>query len=439
MRFSDDPAVTLRAEELIYRAGLLAGFKHITFQMEPIGAAHLYHRQTSQRENVLIFDFGGGTLDLTIVEAGGKKKPKVIASRGVLVGGDDLDRRIMESLFKYFGKDTKVDGGVDFPPEYLDQLRTWQTMPELSRPEPLSKIKRYQKTSNAPQTMYALDTLVTHNIGFKLFREIERTKKNLTDNLVAKLIFQYQHIDIQERILQRAFTELIASEVLQVQEAIRSVLNDANLHVDDINTVLRTGGTSLVPAFVNLLNAVFGYEKVQEFDPLTSVVGGMAIVAHEDGGVKPEYAYRYENPIIYIQGTSGREYEHIIWRTRCQCYTDRDYTIRNLPLELSGLHGIRTADLDFDSENDKLIRFKLDKPATVYIVYQAKAHTLPKWLRGFSRIINAQVDIDSPGGLYPFFVYKRDFPAGAFVLGGPRAKGYSGIVFMNYLIAVKPH
>ena len=439
VQFSDDLAITTRAEELIYRAGLFAGFKHISFQMEPIGAAHLYHRQTSQRENVLIFDFGGGTLDLTIVEVGGKTRPNVIATRGVLIGGDDLDRRIMESLFKYFGKDTKVDGNIEFPPEYLDQLRTWQTMPELSRPEPLSKIKRYQKTSNAPHTMFALDTLVTHNVGFKLFREIERTKKNLTSRLVAKLAFQYQHIDIQERILQRAFTELIASEVLQVQKAVKLVLQDANLKASTIDKVLRTGGTSLVPAFVNMLNAEFGYAKVQEFDPLTSVVGGMAIVAYEGNGVKPDYAYRFANPLVYAKPTSGRHYEQVIWRTRCKCYTDRDYTIRNLPLELSGLHGIRTADLDFDSENDKLLRFKLDKPATVYIVYQAKAHALPKWLRGFTRQINSQVDIDSPGGLYPFFIYSRDFPAGAFVLGGARAKGYSGIVFMNYLVAIKPH
>jgi hypothetical protein len=122
-----------------------------------------------------------------------------------------------------------------------------------------------------------------------------------------------------------------------------------------------------------------------------------------------------------------------------QCYTDRDYTIRNLPLELSGLHGIRPADLDYDSESERLIRFKLDKPCTVYVVYQAKAHALPRWLRGFTRHKTLQVDIDSPGGLYPFFVYSRDFPAGAFALGGARAKGYSGIVFMNYLIAIRPH
>jgi hypothetical chaperone protein len=438
VKFSDNPEITSRAEELIFRAGRFAGFKNISFQMEPIGAAHLYHRQTSKRENVLIFDFGGGTLDLTIVEAGGKKPPKTIATRGVLVGGDDLDRRIMGSLLKYFGEGTKVNGDVDFPPEYLDELHTWQTMPELSRPEPLSHIKRFQKTSSSPKTMFALETLVTRNVGFKLFREIELTKKDLTSNIIAELKFNYHEIDIHERILRRAFDELIANEVNTVQTSVNMVLQDAGIKANAIDKVLRTGGTSLVPAFANMLNAEFGYEKVHEFDPLTSVVGGMAIVAHEGGGVQPKYEYRYANPVIYAKTTSGRKVESIIWRARCECYTDRDYTIRNLPLELSGLYGIQTPDLDYDSETDRLLRFKLDKPCTVYVVYQAKAHALPRWLRGFTRHVELQVDIDSPGGLYPFFVYSRDFPAGAFALGGARSKGYSGIVFMNYFVAFKP-
>ena len=436
--FSDDPLITSRAEELIYRAGRFAGFTDITFQMEPIGAAHLYHRQTNKRENVLIFDFGGGTLDLTIIEVGGRRPPNTIVTRGVLIGGDDLDRRIMGYLLKYFGEGTKVDGGIDFPLEYLDELRTWQTMPELSRPEPLSHIKRYQKNSDSPKTMYALETLVTRNVGYKLFREIERTKKMLTPNLLAELVFQYQAIDIHERLLRRTFDELIEMEVNNVHKAVKMVLQDANLQPESVDKVLRTGGTSLVPAFVEMLNSEFGHDKVREFDPLTSVVGGMAIVAHEEGGIEPAYRYRYTNPIEYAKTTSGRKYEFMIWRARCECYTDRDYTIRNLPLALSGLHGIRPADLDYDSEDDKLLRFKINKPCKVFVVYQAKAHSLPRWLRGFTRHNELQVDIDSPGGLYPFFVYSRDFPAGAFALGGARAKGYLGIVFMNYFVAVKP-
>ncbi len=438
VRFSDDPAITARAEEILFRAARFAGFSDISFQLEPIAAAHLYHRQTTEREMALVFDFGGGTLDLTVVEVGGGRPPRVIATRGVLVGGDDLDRRIMMSLLPYFGAGAKVDGGADFPPEFLDELHTWQTMPELSRPEPLSKIRRYQKSSDRPRAMKALETLVTQNVGFKLFQEIERTKKALTPSLMAKLDFDHEHISIHERVLRREFEEMIEPELTRVRRDTLAVLADAGLAPHQVDVVLRTGGTSLVPAYVSMLEDIFGKAAVREMEPLTSVVGGMAIVAHEGSGRTPDYAYRYASPFAYVKATSGREYQPTILRARMQCYTDRDYRILNLPLALSGLHGVRPADLDYDSEASKLLRFKLRRPSTVYVIYQAKADQLPYWLRGFEREEGLQVDIETPGGLYPFFVYKRDFPAGAFAIGGAHAKGYSGIVFLNYLVAVKP-
>ncbi len=443
VRFSDKPEITERAEEILYRAARFAGFENITFQMEPIAAAHLYHRTSETRDIALVFDFGGGTLDLTIAEIGGGSKPgakppRVIATRGVLIGGDDLDRRIMRSLLKYFGEGVKVDGEIDFPPDYLDLLHTWQTMPELSRPHPLSRIRDFQKTSTDPQAMHALETLVTQNVGFKLFREIERAKKALTSDLMTRLTFNYETIAIQERLLRRAFEDMIEEELLAVEREIRQVVRDAGLRLDQIDVVLRTGGTSLVPAFVKMLERLFGHEKIREMDPLTSVVGGMAIVAHEGQGMAHKYAYRYENPFNYIKATSVRDYQHIVLRTHRTFYTDRDYTIAKLPLALSGLHAIKPADLDYDSTADKLVRFSLNKPCKLYVVYLAKARKLPKWLRGFTREENLQVDVDSPGGRMPFFVYSRDFPAGSFALGGAQAKGYNGIVFMNYMVAAKP-
>jgi hypothetical protein len=345
----------------------------------------------------------------------------------------------MDSLLTYFGAEAKVDGGADFPPEFLDQLHAWQTMPDLSRPEPLSRIRQYQKTSSDPAALRALETLVTQNVGFSLFREIERTKKALTPNLMARLNFEHEHIHIRERILRRDFEEWIAPELLEVKTDILGVLEDAGTRPDQIDVVLRTGGTSLVPAYVGMLEDIFGSDRIQEMDPLTSVVGGMAVVAHEGSGQKPDYAYRYENPMAYIIPTSGREYEPVVWRARMQCYTDRSYEIINLPLALSGLWGVRPADLDYDSEADKLLRLKLTRPSKVYVVYQAKAKQLPRWLRGFTRDETLQVDIQTPGGLYPFFVYSRDFPAGAFAIGGAHAQGYAGVVFLNYLVAVRPH
>jgi hypothetical chaperone protein len=64
VRFSDDPAVDARAEEILFRAARFAGFQDITFQREPIAAAHLYHITAPTRQHALVFDFGGGTLDL---------------------------------------------------------------------------------------------------------------------------------------------------------------------------------------------------------------------------------------------------------------------------------------------------------------------------------------------------------------------------------------
>ncbi len=438
VRFSDNPAVTARAEEILYRAAQFAGFEEITFQMEPIAAAHLYHHQTPSREIALIFDFGGGTLDLTVAEVGGSQPPRVIATRGVLVGGDDLDRRIMQSLLPHFGQGTTVDDGAPFPPDYLDMLHTWQTMPELSRPYPLGKIRSFQKTSDRPQTMYALETLVTQNVGFKLFRQIERAKKTLTNSLLARLDFAHDHIDIRERLLRRNFTLLIEAEVDIVAQEIRHVLADAGLHPADVDVVLRTGGSSLVPAFIEMLNDLFGDAPLRDMDPLTSVVGGMAIVARSDQQIEPVYAHHYENPLREIHAASGRDYRHVHLRAHTSAYTDRDYRLVKLPLMLSGLHAIRPADLDYNADDAALLRFNLARPARLYVIYQAKADHLPRWLRSFTRVEDTQVEIEAIGGRYPFFVYAKEFPAGPVTLGGAHAPGYRGYVIMNYLVAAKP-
>ena len=173
-------------------------------------------------------------------------------------------------------------------------------------------------------------------------------------------------------------------------------------------------------------------------DPLTSVVGGMAIVAHEGAGHAHKYAYRYENPLAYIRSTSGRAYEHTILRTRMQCYTDRDYTVTRLPLKLSGLHALRTADLDYPDEREALLRFRLTNPSRVYVIYPALAKAVPHWLRAYQREPEMFIEIDTPGGRMPFFAYGRDHAAGLVTLGGPRAEGYRGTVFMNYLVAARP-
>lgn len=438
VRFSEDPAVSERAEEILYKAARFAGFKDITFQLEPIAAAYLYHSGAEKRDLALLFDFGGGTLDLTIAEVGGRKPPRVLATRGVLVGGDDLDRRVMESLLKYFGAGAEVEEGVDFPYYMLDLLKTWQTMPELSRPQELGKIRHFQKTSSDPQAMRALETLVTSNVGFSLFKTIERAKVQLSTELMAKLDFHYEEIAIRERMLRRRFEELIVDEVARVEQAIHALLADAGLGPDQIHVVLRTGGSSQTPVFVALLESIFGYQKLRAMDPLTSVVGGMAIVAEQGAGRNPgRYALRYVSPVDRANVASDHRYRQIHLRAFRPAYTDRPYRIMRLPLTLSGLPAIQTADLDYTANRESFLRFSLDRAARVYVAYLATAKQLPHWLRTFTPE-PMHIEIDHPGGRMLFPVYSRDYPAGQVTLGGNQARGSVGPAFMNYLVAVRP-
>ena len=270
VKFSPDPAVSDRAQEILYKAARLAGFESIGFEMEPIGAVYFYHRTSPQRELALIFDFGGGTLDLTLAEVGGPTPPNIIATLGVLVGGDDLDKRVMQYLLKYFGGMPRP-GHRALPPDVLDLLENWQTMPLLSRPHFLKILNEYR--AGNPSAIDALLTLVTRNLGFQLFREIELAKIRLSETLATPLKFEHSGINIRETITRYKFEELIAPEIEAVDSGVRQILHDAAIKPEQVDVVLRTGGTSAVPAFTDLLVRYF-----------RSAQAALAGIAHVGGG-----------------------------------------------------------------------------------------------------------------------------------------------------------
>ena len=75
-----------------------------------------------------------------------------------------------------------------------DKLLAWQTMPELSRPRYVEQIQRFKRNGNRPQ-METLETLISRNIGFKLFKELERVKKQLSSEHSALLQFEFEFLE----------------------------------------------------------------------------------------------------------------------------------------------------------------------------------------------------------------------------------------------------
>ena len=109
VRFADEEAKNRDAARHLRMACQLAGFKTVEFQYEPVAAASNYALTANDNENILIFDFGGGTFDVTVVNVQ-TKKAKVLGLAGVPVGGSDFDKAIMyDKITPHFGRGCYVD------------------------------------------------------------------------------------------------------------------------------------------------------------------------------------------------------------------------------------------------------------------------------------------------------------------------------------------
>ncbi|GAB4570895.1 MAG: Hsp70 family protein [Anaerolineae bacterium] len=287
--FSDDPVVDEQAQMTIFEAAQEAGFKEVTFELEPVAAAYAYHVQARRRELALVFDFGGGTLDFTIVRVGGNTPPEVLATQGVLLGGDDIDRRIVQSMEKYFGAGTTFRpgmGGQELPfPRYLtSHIQDWQTLLELAAPEHAHVLDQAVRTGSNPNRIRALKSLVYNNLGFSLRNEAERTKIALSENLYAIFSFKGPEINISEAFTRQRLENQLRHTVKQIERGLNRVLNKAGVAADEIDVVLRTGGSASIPLYIRLLEERFGAEKIVAQDAFTSITAGLAIVAHERYG-----------------------------------------------------------------------------------------------------------------------------------------------------------
>lgn len=280
VKFSDDPVIDKRAQQKIYEAAKLAGFRNIIFELEPIGGAYLYHQNQTQQENVIIFDFGGGTLDMTVIEVGGTTPPKTIATQGVLLGGDDLTAVLMRRLFQFFGEGSSMPDGLPFPTHVFNMLYSWQNMIELSRPK-FADIFSQAKLGSDPIGVLRLETLVNEKLGFKLFRDLETAKINLSSDYMTTISFFENELIFKELVLRTHFEKLIQEELEMVDKALDELMLKSGLKPDQIQAVLRTGGSSEVPIFIERLSDRFGFDRIKEINPFTTIVGGLALKGYE--------------------------------------------------------------------------------------------------------------------------------------------------------------
>jgi hypothetical chaperone protein len=262
-----------------------AGINEQSFCPEPTAAtiSYLHNHPESNGELVLTVDFGGGTLDFSVLRRRGTHFD-VEATHGIALGGDKIDQTIFKQLvFPLLGSGERwkrvVDGAeVDtlFPfGEYEELLINWPISYMLNQNKYTAPVmQRMAQPDEAADKFKRLYDLIQQNYSYQVFEAIKIFKAELSVRESALL--DIPEIDIQLEIERWEFEAMISPLLFEFEQAIAKILHKAGYRAEDIDLVLRTGGSSLIPAVKDILDNQFA-GKVVEHDPFTSVAAGLAI------------------------------------------------------------------------------------------------------------------------------------------------------------------
>lgn len=252
------------ALERMKAAAAVAGFDEVVLYQEP-AAAVLAEQGTG---TMLAVDFGGGTFDVAILrmsEAAGE----VLALRGVAIGGEDFDAALFQHALR---EPLRLDRLPKHLEKQLSRLST--TLQILNNPG----LKADLRGSGAD----LLTDIVFGGHSLKLFRAIESAKVQLSTSDSAVVDFlagrpgqaplQLPH---PVSVTRTTFDQLIREPLDAVFEKIHEAMQAAGVGPEGIDLVLRTGGSSAIPAFRQRLEDLFGAEKVQERPTFATIVAGL--------------------------------------------------------------------------------------------------------------------------------------------------------------------
>lgn len=278
VKFSEFPEQDHKAQETLRQAAYEIGFKEVDFELEPIAAALDYEQTLTKPQNVVIFDFGGGTLDIAVMRLGDPHKREVYASGGVDIAGSDFDRAVIEKrMLSHFGL-----GQVKLQPEIMDMIHAvpdWMALPELGTPINRNILEKAIHAGTSPIQMKALQNLIYNDLAFTFYNRVEAGKIALSNDGATIITLEDKDIALWELYTRHQFETDILPYLVDVEKVLLDTIAKSGLEPGEIDAVVKTGGSSSIPLFTEMLVRIFGKEKVKQSNSFTSVVAGLAIKA----------------------------------------------------------------------------------------------------------------------------------------------------------------
>ena len=270
-----------RSEARLHRSALAAGFREVVFELEPVAAALHYELTVAGPQNVVVFDLGGGTLDLTVMRVGERKQGQVYATGGVAIGGDAFDQRVISRLLlDHFGRgSTWGDDAIPLPNRYTDALTSWQTVLTLAQPETFRFLHEAQMAGSHPARIRGLESLLTNNYTMGLVAAVERAKVALSSDHFAVIRLRGEDVDVWQPITRSQFEAIVARAAARVEACVLETMACSGLGPEQIDAVVQTGGSAQIPLFVRMMGRIFGAEKIVHSHVFTGVAAGLAVRA----------------------------------------------------------------------------------------------------------------------------------------------------------------
>ena len=303
VRFSENPQDDALAQERLVDAAMRAGYSTVYFEHEPIAAAHYFETTMDRIQNVLVFDFGGGTLDVTVMRLGDPRERQVLATGGVPIAGDIFDKLVVRAkLPKHFGEGGyygSADKELAAPTWIYDTFADWRTILTLQTPKNMAILRDIAMVARDKQSIEALMSLVTSNYSLKMFDVVEQVKRRLSARDDAVIRLGGPGFAVREPITRREFENIIRHEYRIIEQHVDETVRASGLSPDAIDVVIRTGGSSQIPLFQRMLEAKFGAGKVRAVDTFGSVTSGLGVIANGiEKGKIDKIAYTQSRRIV---------------------------------------------------------------------------------------------------------------------------------------------
>jgi molecular chaperone DnaK len=223
-------------------AGKIAGLDVKRIINEPTAAALSYGVDKEKDQKVMVYDLGGGTFDVSIIEMGDGVQEVLATAGNNRLGGDDFDKRIIDWMVASFKTETGIDLSQD-------------------------KVAMQRLKEAAEKSKIELSGVTTSNINLPFITADQTGPK---------------HLDLT--LTRAKFDELTSDLVEATMGPVRSALQDSGLQIGQIDKVLMVGGSSRIPAVQDAVKELIGKEPFKGINPDECVAIGAAIQAGVLGG-----------------------------------------------------------------------------------------------------------------------------------------------------------